>query len=54
LALDWGRENLGPEFRGDEASGRVFGPEVSVPKDAALYDRLAAFFGRDPAQTYPG
>ena len=52
LALDWGRENLRPEFRGDEASGRVFGPEVSVPEDAALYDRLAAFWGRDPDQTY--
>jgi uncharacterized protein (TIGR03086 family) len=42
-ALDWGRENLRPEFRGKE-----FGPEVPVPDEAPLYDRLAAFFGRDP------
>ena len=48
FALDWGRENLKPEFRGDEASGRSFGPEVAVAGDAPLYDRLAGFFGRDP------
>jgi uncharacterized protein (TIGR03086 family) len=48
LALDWGRENLKPEFRGDEASGRSFGPEVAVAGDAPLYDRLAGLFGRDP------
>jgi uncharacterized protein (TIGR03086 family) len=48
LALAWGRENLKPEFRGDEESGKVFGPEVPVPDDAALYERLAGFFGRDP------
>lgn len=24
-------------------------PEVSVPEEAPLYDRLAAWFGRDPA-----
>jgi uncharacterized protein (TIGR03086 family) len=45
FSLDWGRENLRPEFR-----GRDFGPEVLVPEDAPLYDRLAAFFGRDPAK----
>jgi len=49
LALDWGRENLKPEFRGDEASGRSFGAEVAVAADAPLYDRLAGFFGRDPS-----
>ena len=48
VALEWGRENLTPEFRGDEASGKVFGPEVPVPDDAPLYDRLAGFFGRHP------
>ena len=48
LALDWGGENLKPQFRGDEASGRVFGTEVPVDADAPLYDRLAGFFGRDP------
>ena len=49
LALDWGRENLKPQFRGDEASGRDFGAEVPVPGDAPLYDRLAGLFGRDPS-----
>jgi uncharacterized protein (TIGR03086 family) len=48
VAFDWGRGNLGPRFRGDEASGQVFGPEVPVPDDAPLYDRLAGWFGRDP------
>jgi uncharacterized protein (TIGR03086 family) len=48
FALDWGRENLKPEFRGDEASGRSFGVEVAVADTAPLYDRLAGFFGRDP------
>ena len=48
LALDWARENLQPEFRGDEASGRAFGAEVPVPHDAPLHDRLAGFFGRNP------
>jgi uncharacterized protein (TIGR03086 family) len=48
LALDWGGENLKPQFRGDEASGRSFGTEVAVADDAPLYDRLAGFFGRDP------
>jgi uncharacterized protein (TIGR03086 family) len=49
LALDWGRENLKPEFRGDEASGRSFGAEVAVADVAPLYDRLAGWFGRDPS-----
>jgi uncharacterized protein (TIGR03086 family) len=48
LALEWGKENLRPEFRGDEGSGKSFGPEVSVSDDAPLHDRLAGFFGRDP------
>src|SRR5439155_27261265 len=43
LASEWGRENLRPEFR-----GRDFGPEVPVPGDAPLPDRLAGVFGRDP------
>jgi hypothetical protein len=46
LALDWGRENLKPQFRGDEASGRAFGPEVAVAADAPLYDRLAGASSR--------
>lgn len=47
--LSWGRENLKPQYRGDEASGKAFGVEVAVPPDAGAYDRLAGFFGRDPA-----
>jgi uncharacterized protein (TIGR03086 family) len=49
FALDWGRENIKPEFRGEEGSGKTFGLEVAVPDEAMLYDRLAGFFGRDPA-----
>jgi len=48
FSLDWARESLKPEFRGDEESGRQFGREVPVAANAALYDRLAGFFGRDP------
>ena len=48
-ALEWGRRNLRPEFRGEEGSGKSFGPEVRVPDDAPLYERLAAFFGRTPS-----
>lgn len=47
-ALAWARTALLPEFRGDEASGMAFGPEVPVPDDAPAEDRLAAFFGRHP------
>jgi len=36
--------NLTPEMRGD-----AFGPEVRIDVDAPVYDRLAAFAGRDPA-----
>jgi uncharacterized protein (TIGR03086 family) len=42
-ALEWGQENLKPQLR-----GQAFGPEVSVPADAPVYERLAAFFGRNP------
>jgi uncharacterized protein (TIGR03086 family) len=48
-ALVWARTALRPQYRGDEASGRSFGPEVWVPEDAPAEDRLAAFFGRHPA-----
>ncbi|WBP85372.1 TIGR03086 family metal-binding protein [Kitasatospora cathayae] len=47
-ALDWARGALRPEYRGDEADQHAFGPEVPAPADAPAYDRLAAFFGRDP------
>jgi hypothetical protein len=39
---------LQPAFRGDEQDGKAFGPQVQVPADAPVYDRLAAFFGREP------
>jgi hypothetical protein len=48
VALAWARENLPPQFRGTEGSGRAFGLEAPVPEAAPRYDRLAAFFGRDP------
>jgi uncharacterized protein (TIGR03086 family) len=44
-ALTWARTALAPAFRGSEDEGRAFGPEVAVPHDAPLYDRLAGFFG---------
>jgi len=47
-ALAFGSQSLKPEHRGSEASGKSFGPEVSVPGDAPAPDRLAAFFGRQP------
>jgi uncharacterized protein (TIGR03086 family) len=47
-ALVWARTALRPQFRGDEASGSAFGPEVQMPDDASVEDRLAAFFGRCP------
>ena len=48
LALAWGRENLKPQYRGDEADGFTFGPEVPIADDAALYERVAAMAGRAP------
>lgn len=48
MALEWARQNLQPQFRGEEGSGQSFGPEVPVPDTAPLHDRLAAFFGRQP------
>jgi len=47
-SLDWAQKALRPEFRGGEADGKAFGPEVPVGADAPVYDRLAAFFGRAP------
>lgn len=47
--LTWARGMLKPEYRGSEASGKVFGPEQPAPDGAAPIERLAAFFGRDPA-----
>jgi uncharacterized protein (TIGR03086 family) len=45
-SLAWARQNLRPEFRGDEGRA-AFGPEVPAPADAPLHDRLAAYFGRN-------
>jgi uncharacterized protein (TIGR03086 family) len=42
-ALNWARRTLKPPMRGE-----AFGHEVSIDPAAPLYDRLAAFFGRDP------
>jgi uncharacterized protein (TIGR03086 family) len=47
--LSWAHENLRPQFRGEEGSGKAFGPEVPVPDAAPLHDRLAGFFGRNPS-----
>ncbi len=47
-ALVWGRGALRPEYRGSEEEQHAFGPEVAVAEGAPVYDRLAAFFGRDP------
>jgi len=47
-ALAWARMTLRPQFRGSEAEGKAFGPEVDVPPDAPLYDQLAGFFGHRP------
>ena len=45
-ALAWGRDNLKPEYRGDEDEGAQIAPEVPIAEDAPLYDRIAAFGGR--------
>lgn len=48
LALRWARENLVPQVRGAEADGFHIAPAVTTAEDARLYDRLAAFGGRQP------
>lgn len=47
-SLSWLRTAPNPRFRGAEPDGKAFGPEVPIPEDAPIYDRLAAFSGRDP------
>lgn len=49
-AIAFGKENLKPEFRGEEDAGKSFAPEVTIPPDAPLYDRVAGVFGRDPSE----
>ena len=46
-ALAFVRSALRAEFRGPEEEGKAFGPEVPVPDDAPVYDRLAGFLGRE-------
>ncbi len=50
-ALAWAKENIKPEFRGEEGTGKSFGVEVPVPEDAPVYERLVGFMGRDPGWT---
>lgn len=52
--LAWARGMLKVSHRGEEAEGRVFGPEVRVAAEAPAADRLVAWFGRDPAWEPPG
>lgn len=47
-ALAWSRPVLKPEYRG-AAGGGAIGEEVPVAEDAPAYERLAGWFGRDPA-----
>lgn len=47
-ALAWSHQMLRPEYRGPD---KAFGVEIPVPADAPAYDRLAGWFGRDPAWT---
>ena len=48
FALAMLQAQLEPEYRGSEDDGMFFGPEIAAPPDAAPYERLAAFAGRDP------
>jgi uncharacterized protein (TIGR03086 family) len=48
VALAFMRTTLAPRFRGSEADGKSFGPEVPIADDAPPYERLAAFSGRHP------
>ncbi|MBL1074899.1 TIGR03086 family protein [Nocardia sp. 2] len=43
--LAWSKQLLKPEFRGP---GKAFGLEIPIADNAPAYDRLAAWFGRDP------
>lgn len=47
-ALDGARAMLKPEYRNMMEPGSPFGSEVPAPADAAAWERLAAFMGRDP------
>ena len=47
-SITWARATLAPSYRGSEDEGKVLDPEVEVPEDAPLGDRLAGFFGHRP------
>ena len=47
-SLEWARGALRDEYRSDEP-GATFGRAINVADDAPPYDRLAGFFGRNPA-----
>ncbi|WP_433204224.1 TIGR03086 family metal-binding protein [Nocardia sp. CA-107356] len=49
--IAWSRNMLRPEFRGPD---KAFAVEVPVAADAPAYERLAGWFGRDPAWKSPG
>lgn len=49
VALQWMEENLDAQMRGDEAAGHPIGPELPAQDGAPLYDRIAAYGGRDPS-----
>ena len=44
--LAWMRGMLKPEYRGTEADGKMFGPEVAAPAGSDPYVQIAAFAGR--------
>ena len=49
IALDFARGMLQPHFRAERPDA-AFGPEVAVPDDASVSDRLIGWLGRDPAR----
>jgi uncharacterized protein (TIGR03086 family) len=48
-ALHWAQGAMPEQARGTEAEGKAFGPAVPIDERAPIYDRLAAFFGRNSA-----